>query len=96
MLKGRGCYGRFPAAMTVTIRGTGHTSDSISVTSAWNLVGPIFYPVPVSAIYSIPPDIIDGGFFESVPISKVDTLWPGKAYWVKVRQSGLIVMPPGL
>jgi hypothetical protein len=96
MVKGRGYWGRFPGPHTVTIRGTGHTSDSISVSGSWNLIGPPAHPVPVASVYSIPPNIIASRFFEvGSGYSKADTLWPGRGYYVKMLQSGLLVLPDG-
>lgn len=96
MMKGKGYWGRFSFAHTITLNGTGHTSDSISVSGNWNLIGPPAHPVPVALVYSVPPGIIASKFFEVGPrYSVADTLWPGKGYFVKIRQSGLLVLPEG-
>jgi hypothetical protein len=48
---------------------------------------------PVSAIETEPSGIIISSFFgyES-GYSAVDTLFPGKAYWVKVSQPGILIL----
>jgi len=75
------------------IAGGAIAQDSIPVATSWNLIGTISYPVAVSSIYSIPPNIIRSRFFGfSSSYVAVDTLRPGFGYWVKMMGPGQLVL----
>jgi hypothetical protein len=96
--KGPGYWLNFPSAQTVNIQGTSVMLDAISVNAQWNLIGTISYPILVSSVTPIPPVAIQSNFFGFAPTSgyfKPDTLKPGNAYWVKVNQSGQLLMQTG-
>lgn len=86
-----------PGPTICCIAGEEITQDTVPVATSWNIIGTISHPVPVSAVYSIPPGIIASGFFGfDAGYARVDTLRPGYAYWVKVSQPGQIVLSSGL
>lgn len=90
---GRGFWIRHQNPTICCIGGEALARDSIPVAASWNLIGTISYPVAVSSIYSIPPNIIRTPFFGfSSRYTMVDTLRPGSAYWVKVNQAGRILL----
>lgn len=97
LLNGVGYWLKFDSAQTVPITGLVVVRDTLEVTVGWNLIGTISYPVPVSAVQSIPDGIISSQFFgfESGYRTE-DTLQPGKGYWVKVSQNGQIVLSNAL
>jgi hypothetical protein len=68
-------------------------SESTLVDAHWNMIGSITGPVPVPAIATDPPNIINSSFFGyngGYQIS--DTIQPGHGYWVRVLQQGKLIM----
>jgi len=91
--KGVGYWLRFASAETTTILGYQSITDSITVRPGWNLIGSISTPVAVSAVTSYPPAIITSNFFGySGSYRTSNTIEPGKAYWVKVSESGKLIL----
>ncbi len=82
---------------TVSIIGEARLSDSISISTGWNMIGTISVPVDTSAILQVPSGIRTSDFFEyNGAYITADTLFPGIAYWVKSNAPGVFVMPsPG-
>jgi hypothetical protein len=96
--KGMGYWLKFPSTQTVNIQGTSLMLDAINVNPLWNIVGTISYPILASAVTPIPPVAIQSFFYGFLPLSgyyKADTLKPGSAYWVKVNQSGQLLLQTG-
>ncbi len=88
-----GYWLKFPTAQTVRIAGSAITADTIPVSTNWNMIGSISLPVPVSNITSIPPGIATSSFYTFDHGYNVsDTILPGKAYWVKASQSGVLIV----
>ena len=95
---GTGRWLKCPAGGTVSISGMSISVDSIPVAAAWNIIGSLSDPVATSSVYSIPPNIITSPFFGfslGSGYTRVDTLRPGSAYWVKLNQAGRIVLSSG-
>ncbi|MDI6803002.1 MAG: kelch repeat-containing protein [Bacteroidota bacterium] len=93
MINGIGYWLKFPAAESVTIAGKYLTTDTINVTTGWNIIGSLSEPMPVYLITSDPPGIVTSilyGYEGSYIIS--DTIKPGKGYWVKVNQDGKLIL----
>jgi hypothetical protein len=91
---GKGCWSKFNSSEVLRFIGEKITSDSIDVTSGWNMIGSISYPVRVSSIGSDPPDMIVNDFYtykDNQYISS-DTIQPGYAYWVKTNKSGKLIL----
>jgi hypothetical protein len=96
LANGKGYWLKFNGAQSVPFAGTERISDTIVVTEGWNLVGSISYPVPVSDVISIPPGLATSTFFGFAgSYATVDIIQPGIGYWVKVSQSGKIVLSKG-
>lgn len=92
LYNGIGYWLKFGSADTVLINGTEILIDTIDVVEGWNLLGALTYPVSVSAVEEIPAGIIVSDFFEfESGYRSSDTLFPGKAYWVKVSKSGQLI-----
>lgn len=90
---GNGYWLKFPAATIQTIPGTALPSIAIDVNVGWNLIGSISLPVAVSAITSTPGGIITSQFYQYAHgYATADTIFPGKGYWVKVNQSGQLIL----
>ena len=96
--KGVGYWLNFPATQTINIQGTSIMLDAINVNASWNLIGMISYPVLASSVTAVSPVSIESNFFGFSPSTgyyKPDTLKPGGAYWVKVNQSGQLLIRAG-
>jgi len=90
---GVGYWIKMPSTTTVSFTGTDVSALTIPVTSGWNLIGTTSGPVPVASITSTPPAMITSSFFGYVSsYVSVDTLYPGKAYWVKTNNSGTLAV----
>lgn len=93
MSRGRGYWGKFPAASNVQITGSPIGSDSIVAISGWNMIGSISYPVDTSTIVSVPSGIRSSlwfGYDGSYTASR--QILPGRAYWVKTNAAGKFVL----
>ena len=90
---GKGYWARFDGNQNIIITGSNAGSNEIAVNQGWNLIGPFDYAVSIDSLTSVPPNIIISPFysFEGVYISS-NTLQPGKGYWVKSSQNGIIYL----
>jgi photosystem II stability/assembly factor-like uncharacterized protein len=90
---GIGYWLKFDTAGVINITGSQYLQDTIPVVSGWNLLGSISMPVPVSSILSNPPRMVTSNFFGyHGDYVALDTIYPGKGYWVKVEGSGSLVL----
>jgi photosystem II stability/assembly factor-like uncharacterized protein len=87
---GVGYWVKYSSNETIQICG-GLTGDSVTVNESWNLFGVYDKNISVDQITTTPPGIIatfffgfDDGYFIA------DTLEPGKGYWVRVTEDGLL------
>jgi serine protease AprX len=89
---GEGYWLRFPIVSTATIDGDVRISESLNLSTGWNLIGTLSYPIPVTAIDDsggIISSLIfryNGGYIHS------DSLLPHLGYWVKATASGTIYL----
>ncbi len=94
---GNGYWIKFGASQSVNVTGTPVNSDSIAVTTGWNLVGSISTAVPTASIISDPPGLVTSIFYGyQGSYVQSDTIFPGKAYWVKVNQPGRFILSSGV
>jgi len=90
---GVGYWLKFAKAETVAVTGVPIRVQEIPVDVGWNLIGSIGSSLPVNTVETEPSGIIVSSFFGyEFGYSAVDTLFPGKAYWVKVRQAGTLIL----
>lgn len=90
---GIGVWLKFPGAATQCITGISVTSDSIPVQAGWNMIGSISVPIDTGSIQQIPPGIRTSSYFQYTgTYGAVDSLYPGKSYWVKFSAPGVLVM----
>ncbi len=76
-----------------TLQGTVDYVLNIPVKKGWNLIGAAYRSVPVASVTTSPAGIIQSPFFEySGNYSQATNLVPGKGYWIKVRQNGVITL----
>jgi hypothetical protein len=88
---GKGYWVKFDSDQTTTITGVNVVSNEISVNEGWNLIGPFTSDITVSNITSFPPGIIISSFIEfNGGYTPASMLLPGRGYWVKTSQNGII------
>jgi len=90
----RGYWIKFGSAETLEIDGGRVARDSIDVVPGWNMIGSISTAVAVGSIVQVPPGIVASAYYEFVGGSYqvASTIEPMKGYWVKVHQSGKLVL----
>ena len=88
---GKGYAVKFDQPQFVYVEGE-FVSFPIQVSIGWNIIGPFHEDVVISQITSLPPEIITSNFFSFNGIQYVveDILNPGKGYWVKVSENGML------
>ncbi|HLF14716.1 MAG TPA: FISUMP domain-containing protein [Bacteroidota bacterium] len=94
---GRGFWIKFASAETIAVTGMDNYSEAINLHVGWNLIGVLMIPAAVSTIQTNPAGIVTTNYFRFKPDSgyrSTDTLWPGSGYWVKVGQSGTMIIDP--
>ncbi len=93
LANGVGYWLKFRGGQSIGVTGLARTRDSISVQAGWNLVGSISSPVAAAGLGSIPGGIVASQFFGySAGYQITDSIQPGKGYWVKVNQSGTLIL----
>ncbi|RCK71647.1 MAG: hypothetical protein IGBAC_1563 [Ignavibacteriae bacterium] len=90
---GTGYWLKFRDTSNVKFTGKAISSDTIDVVIGWNLIGMISYPVTASQILTIPENLVSSNIYSyNKSYIPVDTLYPGKAYWIKVNTNGKIIL----
>ncbi|HTK82817.1 MAG TPA: T9SS type A sorting domain-containing protein, partial [Bacteroidota bacterium] len=90
---GQGYWLKFSSGQSIPVVGDLRISDTISLNPGWNMIGSISSAIPVAGIASIPGGIVTSSFFGyDSAYSSADSIRPGRGYWVKVNQSGQLVL----
>jgi hypothetical protein len=88
-----GYWLKFHNDTLIQMSGSSIYDDTIDVIAGWNLLGSISTPIAVSLIKSIPGGLITTSFFTyKKGYITADSIIPGRGYWVKVKQSGKLVL----
>ncbi len=88
---GTGYWLRFSSGQMVALSGAARTSETVTLYPGWNLIGTVSASVPVSAVTSSPPNIVNSDFFGySGGYAVATSLDPGQGYWVKATGGGTI------
>ncbi len=89
-----GYWLKFAAGQTISYSGIPRTRDTIPVAEKWNLIGSIEAGIPATSVEQTPPNIVSSSYFgyDGSGYHTVSMLEAGKAYWVKVRQAGQLVL----
>ncbi len=91
MTTGIGYWVKFNEDSSYNVCGHTEINKQVSVMLGWNMVGAFEDTILASQVTSSPSGIVITGFYHYLPpYQLVDTLSPGKAYWVKVNQSGTL------
>lgn len=89
---GKGYWIKFPSAQTIGIEGLPFSTDTVSVTSGWNLIGTISSPIATKNIVQNPSNIIVSNYFGYTgSYQTTDTLRPSKGYWAKSSGIGKLI-----
>jgi hypothetical protein len=90
---GVGYWLKFNTNQQLNFAGTALSNKIIPVTTGWNMIGTIENPLPTSQIITNPDKIIISKLYSyKSGYSVADTLYPGKGYWIKVSQPGLLIL----
>ncbi|MBI3194239.1 MAG: T9SS type A sorting domain-containing protein, partial [Ignavibacteriae bacterium] len=90
---GPGFWLKFNELTEIVYEGTTLDSVYIGATEGWNLIGSISTPVAVNSIRSEPPGLVTSQFYGyRRGYIQVDTIQPGKGYWLKVSQAGTLML----
>ncbi len=94
LINGEGYWLRFENAGYVTIIGISISELIISLNEGWNLIAGISNPLNISYIQDPDGIIISGTIygFNSGGYSNSNSIEPGKGYWVRANNSGLITL----
>jgi endonuclease/exonuclease/phosphatase family metal-dependent hydrolase len=90
---GKGYWAKFNGNQNIVVTGTNLGTNELIVDQGWNLIGPFDYDISIENLTTDPPNIIsssfygfDGGYITS------SILKPGKGYWVKFSQNGIVYL----
>jgi hypothetical protein len=90
---GAGYWVKFPEAGAITLVCVGICEMPVDVSPGWNLIGSVCDPVPVSGILTTPPGLSTSSFYGyDGRYRRMDTIQPGKGYWVKAAQAGSLFL----
>ena len=89
----RGYWLKFPGTSFVQFSGNSRDRDTIPLVHGWNLIGSISSPLQVSNIIQEPPGFIQSSVWGyDVRYETVDTIQPGKGYWLYANGEGNIIL----
>jgi len=84
---------KFDSSQSLTYTGQERLADTVEVSSGWNMIGVLSGPIAASAVQEVPDGIIVSNYFGyDGSYTLTDTLAPGRGYWVKAGQTGMIIM----
>lgn len=90
---GYGYWLKFANDESIVLEGLPIDTDTFAVRSGWNIIGSISSAVPSASVISDPPDNLASAFFwYNNGYVAVDTLLPGRGYWVKVYNEGSLIL----
>ena len=89
---GKSYWLNFPSAQTFSLFGT-TAPHVIEIKRGWNMIGAFEQPVAVADIGVSAPDLLLSPFLSSPDYAGVETLLPGKGYWVQAADDGRLIFP---
>ncbi|HYQ86157.1 MAG TPA: T9SS type A sorting domain-containing protein [Bacteroidota bacterium] len=93
---GIGYWLKFASSQTIDLGGGTVDRETVTVASGWNMIGSISHAFPVSSVTPIPPvALISREFGYKSGYVIADSIRPGRSYWLKVDQSGKVVLSSG-
>ena len=94
IIVGHGYWLRFEDAVECIFSGSPITETTVQLTAGWNLIGSISSLIDVNSIIDEEDIIIPGTVFSFTPTGylNAEILEPGKGYWIRTNNSGIIVL----
>ncbi len=93
---GVGYWLKFNANQNIPMSGAARSTDSVEVSAGWNMIGSVSLPLPISNITTSPGVNITSQFYQyQAGYTQAETVFPGKAYWVKVSAPGKLYFNSG-
>jgi hypothetical protein len=91
-----GYWLKLDSAQTISLYGWQSFVETVEVNIGWNIIGSVSVPVAIGNITSIPENMTTSLFYSynGIGYKTIDTILSGKAYWVKVSQSGKLILSP--
>ena len=78
---------------TVGIEGLPLSGDTLSVNEGWNMIGSISEPIGINQIISIPANLTSSDYyFYNGGYQSRDTILPARAYWIKTKSAGSLIL----
>lgn len=91
--QGSGYWLKFPTTQSIEVNGDPLESDTIYLTTGWNIIGSISTPVTTGSILQDPSGLISSVFWGyDNGYTSAENIEPMKAYWVKANGSGKIIL----
>ncbi|MBI2419777.1 MAG: T9SS type A sorting domain-containing protein [Ignavibacteriales bacterium] len=91
LVQGQGYWLKFPGEFTNTVCGQITQPQTVSIAAGWNLIGPFHSQVSTTQLQTVPPGILNSSIYGyQGNYSLVNTLLPGKGYWIKASQAGTL------
>lgn len=91
--KSLGYWLKFDSSRQFSRFGVPIMDDTLYVTTGWNLIGSVYAAVAVDDIIQDPAENVQSSYFEYDAGYKTATsIIPGKAYWVKAKESGRLIL----
>lgn len=88
-----GYWLKFPSKDTIPILGTPILVDTFYVNQGWNMIGSISEDLSINNIIQVPENIIESNFYKyENGYSRSELIESGKSYWVKVNQTGILIL----
>jgi hypothetical protein len=94
---GIGYWLKYASPTPAHFTGTSVLRESLAVSNGWNMIGCLSYPLLKSSIQAVAPAVISSNCFAYIAggYRRVDTLFPGLGYWIKVTNDGTLVLQTG-
>ncbi len=93
LANGIGYWLKFPTTQNIELIGTPLQNYPINVVAGWNMIGSIGSNVSVNNISQVPENNIRSFYYGyNNGYQVTDTIYPGKAYWIKVAEAGQLIL----
>ena len=93
---GVGYWLKFASAQSVDLGGGTVDRETLNVATGWNMIGSVSHAFPAGSVTPIPPvALMSREFGYSSGYIIADSIKPGRAYWLKVDQSGKVLLSSG-
>lgn len=90
---GAGYWVKHGSDSTVAVTGIGRSADTVDVAAGWNIIGTVSWPVDTASVVVLPPGNRLSAFIGFTGVyAPADTLFPGRAYWVKMGLPGSVLL----